>query len=49
MTNRKYVAFDVHTATIVVVVLDGSGKLMSQAVIKTEATAVRDFLRGLSG
>ncbi|MBI3651832.1 MAG: hypothetical protein HY231_12500 [Acidobacteria bacterium] len=49
MTNRKYVAFDVHTATIVAVVLDGGGKLMSQAVIKTEATAVRDFLRGLSG
>jgi transposase len=49
MTETKYVAFDVHTATIVVVVLDGSGKLMSQAVIKTEATAVRDLLRGLSG
>jgi transposase len=49
MSDSKYVAFDVHTATIVIVVLDGSGKLMSQAVIKTEATAVRDFPRGLSG
>lgn len=49
MTETKYVAFDVHQATIVVAVLDQGGKLVTQAVIKTEATAVRDFLRGLSG
>jgi transposase len=48
MTEIKYVAFDVHTATIVIVVLDWSGKLVTQAVIKTQATAVRDFLLGLS-
>jgi hypothetical protein len=33
---------------MVVVVLDGNGKRMSQAVIKTEATGVRDVLRGIS-
>jgi hypothetical protein len=49
MSDSKYVAFDVHTATIVVAVLDHGGKLVTRAVIKTEATAVGDFLRGLSG
>lgn len=49
MTNTKYVAFDVHSATIVAVVLDDRGKLVTQTVMKTDATAVRDFLRGLSG
>jgi transposase len=49
MTDIKYVAFDVHQASISVAVLDPSGKLMSQAVIQTEAAVIRDFLRGLSG
>jgi transposase len=49
MSDHKYVAFDVHKSTITVVVLNLEGKLVSQAVIETDANSVRDFLRGLSG
>lgn len=49
MTDIKYVAFDVHQATISAAVLNLDGKLLTQAVMQTDATAIRDFLRGLSG
>lgn len=49
MTDIKYVAFDVHKSTISVAVLNLQGELMTQAVIKTDANVVKDFLRGLSG
>lgn len=49
MSDIKYVAFDVHKATISVAVLNLDGKLVTQAVIQTDANAIRDFLRGLSG
>jgi hypothetical protein len=49
MTDTKYAAFDVHQATISAAVLDPSGKLITQAVFQTEPSAIRDFLRGLSG
>jgi TolB-like protein/transposase len=49
MTDIKYVAFDLHQATISAAVLDLSGKLITQAVFQTDASAIRDFLRGLSG
>ena len=49
MTDIKYVAFDVHKSTISVAVVNLQGELMTQAVIRTDALAIRDFLRGLSG
>lgn len=49
MTDIKYVAFDVHQATISAAVLDASGKLITQAVFQTEPSAIHDFLRGVSG
>ncbi len=49
MTDIKYVAFDVHQATISAAVVDLSGKLITQAVFQTEPSAIRDFLRGQSG
>ncbi len=49
MTDCKYVAFDVHKSTISAVVINFHGKLVSQAVIQTDAAAIRDFLRGISG
>ena len=49
MTDIKYVAFDVHQATISAAVVDTSGKLITQAVFQTEASAICDFLRGLTG
>src|SRR4051794_17672860 len=49
MTEIKYVAFDVHQATISAAVLNLDGKLLMQTVMQTDATAIRDFLRGFSG
>jgi predicted NBD/HSP70 family sugar kinase len=49
MSDIKYVAFDLHQATISVAVLNQAGEMLSQAVIKTDPTAIQDFLRGLSG
>src|ERR1051325_10391500 len=49
MTDIKYVAFDVHKSTTSVAVLNLDGELVTQAVIETQAPAIRDFLRGLSG
>jgi transposase len=49
MIDIKYVAFDVHKSTISVAVLNLQGELMTQAVIRTDARAVSDFLRGISG
>src|SRR6185295_4608550 len=49
MTDIKYVAFDVHQATISAAVLNLDGKLLTQAIMQTDAIAIRDFLRGLSG
>ena len=49
MTDTKYVAFDVHQATISAAVLDLSGNLITQAVFQTGPSAIRDFLRGLTG
>jgi transposase len=49
MSDIKYVAFDVHQATISAAVLAASGKLITQAVLQTDASAIRDFLRGISG
>lgn len=49
MRDIKYVAFDVHKSTISVAVLKLNSKLVTQAVFQTDANAVRDFLRGLSG
>src|SRR5580765_1056928 len=49
MNADKYVAFDVHDATIVVVVRDSRGDVVSEAILKTKPEPVHDFLRGLSG
>ena len=49
MTNDKYVGLDVHQASTSIVVLDCNGKVISEAVVRTRADAIRDFIKGLSG
>lgn len=44
-----YVAMDVHQASIVIVVLNGAGKVVERIVIQTNATRVRSYLQGLKG
>jgi len=44
-----YVGMDVHRASIMIVVLNGAGKVVMQAVIETGAERVRGFLQQLKG
>ena len=44
-----YVGMDVHSASIVIVVLDGAGKKVMSAVIETGAARVRAFFQQLQG
>jgi transposase len=49
MNECKYVGMDVHAATTVIAVRDATGELVSETVLRTQASAIRDFIRGLSG
>ena len=49
MNQVKYVGLDVHKASISIAVLDHDAKLLSEAIIKTEASAITDFFKGLTG
>lgn len=47
--EEKYVAMDVHFATISTVVHDSEGKKVMSTVMQTKEELIRDFLTGLSG
>lgn len=50
MTNDiKYVALDVHKASVMYGVRDANGKLIAKGVLETKAQTLKDFVRGLSG
>jgi len=49
MNAIKYIGMDVHLATISIAVLDATGKLIMEGTIATQAGALLDFIRGLSG
>ena len=49
MTNDKYVAFDVHLATIAFCIVDGFGKILWEGVFPNSAETIRDFLSGIRG
>jgi transposase len=49
MNQTKYVGLDVHKASISIAVLDADGKLLSEAIIKPEASTITDFFKGLTG
>lgn len=44
-----YVGMDVHQASIVMVVLNGAGKIVMQSIVETGGARVRDFIKQLSG
>lgn len=44
-----YVGMDVHQASIVIVVLNGAGKVIEVSTLKTGASAVRSYLQRLKG
>jgi transposase len=47
--NDKYVALDVHKASIVIGVRDAFGKYIMESIVETKAATVLDFVKGLSG
>lgn len=49
MSNDKYVAMDVHKASVSVAVRDATGKVVGHAVLETKAQTLKDYIRGLSG
>lgn len=44
-----YVGMDVHQASIVIVVLNGAGKVVEASALKTGVTAIRSYLQRLKG
>ncbi len=49
MNSSKYIAMDVHTATISVAVRDAAGKLIMESVIETKTSTILQFIQGLRG
>jgi transposase len=49
VNSEKYIGLDVHQATIVVAVLDSSGRLVMESILETEAATILQFFAGLRG
>jgi hypothetical protein len=49
MDSEKYIGLDVHQATIVVAVMDSTGKLVMESILETKAATVVQFFAGLRG
>ena len=49
MNDEKYIGLDVHQATIVVAVIDSTGKLVMESILETEAATILQFFAGLRG
>jgi hypothetical protein len=49
MNSEKYIGLDVHQATIVVVVMDSTGKLVMECILETKAATILEFFAGLRG
>ena len=49
MNDAKYIGLDVHQATISVVVLDSTDRLVMESIIETKAATILQLLHGLSG
>ncbi len=49
MNLLKYIGMDVHKAMTVIVVLNGLGEKITEAIVQTTSIAIVDFLRGQRG
>jgi hypothetical protein len=45
----KYIGLDVHKETISIALLNGSGKLVMESIIETEAATILQFVNSLRG
>ena len=49
LNGRKYIAMDVHQATISVAVRDDAGRLVMESPIEAQAATILDFIHGVGG
>jgi transposase len=49
VNDEKYIGLDVHQATIVVAVMDSTGKLVMESILETTAATILQFFAGLRG
>lgn len=49
MNNDKYVAMDLHKASVVIGVRDARGKSIGRSIVETKAQTIKDYVKGLSG
>jgi transposase len=49
MSEIKYIGMDVHKEAISIAVLSGSGKLVMDSIIETEAATILQFIQGVRG
>jgi transposase len=49
MNDTKYIGMDVHQASVVIAVLDATGKLVMESIVETCAETILQFIRGLRG
>ncbi len=49
MSENKYIGMDVHQASTVVAVRDGTGKVVMESILETQGETILQFVRGLSG
>jgi transposase len=47
--NEKYVAMDVHKASVAIGVRDAEGKYIMESIVETKAISLLEFVKGLSG
>ena len=49
MNKTKYIGMDVHVATTVIAIRNSDGKVVTEAIIETKASTIKDFFRGQRG
>jgi hypothetical protein len=49
VNDEKYIGLDVHQATIVVTVMDSTGKLVMESILETQGATILQFFAGLRG
>jgi len=49
MDSTKYVGMDVHNDTIVIAVMNSTGKLVMESILETKAMTILQFVQGLRG
>jgi hypothetical protein len=49
VNDEKYIGLDVHQATMVVAVMDSTGKLVMESILETKAATILQFFAGLRG